>query len=135
MRKLLLAVATLAVLGCGSDSTGPIASVAGTWNLQTINGSPMPFTVLFTASPLYRLEILGDSFVANANGTYIETASVRETDGSTVTTSTATDVGTWVQNNNAIALTASDGTVSSAAISGDIITANESGDVFIYRRQ
>lgn len=135
MRRLFLGIVASSLLACGGDSTGPSASAVGTWSLQSINGFGLPFTVLFVASPVYRLEILSDTFVASSNGTYVETASVRETDGSSVTTQTQTDVGTWTQNNSAITITASDGTVSSAAISGNIITANESGDVFVYRRQ
>jgi hypothetical protein len=135
MRRLFLGIVASSLLACGGDSTGPNASAVGTWSLELINGHVLPFTVVFIASPVYRLEIVSDIFVASSNGTYVETTSVRETDGSSVTTQTETDVGTWTQNNSALTITASDGTVSSAAISGNIITASESGDVLIYRRQ
>ena len=135
MRRTLLALATFALLGCGGDSTGPVASAEGTWQLQTINGSPLPFTVIFIASPLYRLEILSDTFVAHGDGTYDETVTTRETDGSTVTTTEEHDNGTWTQNNASLTITSSDGTVSTAAISGNTITANVEGAVLVYRRQ
>ena len=136
MRKFVLGLAALAVLGCGGDSTGPSASAVGTWSLQTINGSSLPLTVAFLASPLYRLEVVSDTYVVSANGTYTEAYTSRETNGSTITTQTDTDNGTWTQNNNAITLTDSDdGSVVTATISGDIITANLSGVVFIYERQ
>jgi hypothetical protein len=136
MRKLLLACATLALLGCGGDSTGPNASAVGTWNLQTINGSALPYTAIFVAGPpVYKLEILSDTFVAAANGTYTEALTSRETDGTQVTTTTDNDNGTWVQNNAALTITSSDGTVSSAAISGNTITANQQGLVLVYKRQ
>jgi hypothetical protein len=136
MRKLLLALASLAVIGCGGDSTGPNAQVAGTWNLQTVNGSPLPYTVAFLAGPpVYKLELISDTFVTAANGTYTEAFTSRETDGSTVTTSTENDTGTWSQNGSSLTVTASDGTVNTATISGNTITLNQQGLVAVYRRQ
>jgi hypothetical protein len=135
MKKALLAFAVFAVVGCGSDSTGVAASAEGTWNLQTVNGSGLPFTAAFIANPVYRLEILSDQFVVHADGTYSESFTTRETNGTTVTTTTDTDNGTWVQNNAALTITASDGTVSSAAISGNTITVDQSGAVLVYRRE
>jgi len=136
MRKLLLAVASLAIIGCGGDSTGPVASVAGTWNLQTVNGNPLPYTAAFVAGPpVYRLELVSDVFVAAANGTYTEAFTTRETNGTTVTNTTENDTGTWTQNNANVTVTASDGTVSTASISGNTITINQQGLVAVYKRQ
>src|SRR5213595_3608321 len=85
MRKLLLACAAVATLGCGGgDSTGPAASVEGTWNLQTVNGSALPFTAAFVSSPLYRFEILGDQVIVDADGTFTEYTTSRETQGTAV---------------------------------------------------
>jgi hypothetical protein len=136
MKKVLLALAAVALMGCGGDSTGVGAKVEGTWNLQTVNGSPLPYTAIFIANPLYKFEILSDQFVANANGTYTETFTTRETDGTNVTTSTDSGNGTWAQSGSALNITdASDGTVSQATISGNTITVNQQGLVLIYRRQ
>jgi hypothetical protein len=111
------------------------ASAVGTWNLKTVNGSPLPFTAIFIANPVYRFEILSDQVVVHGDGTYSETSSTRETNGSTVTTSTDSDTGTWVQNDGTLTITASDGTVSTAAISGNTITISQEGAVAVYRRQ
>jgi Lipocalin-like domain len=134
MRKLFLGLAASLLLACGGDSTGPNASAAGTWNLQTVNGAGLPATVIFVASPLYRLEILSDTFVANANNTYNETSVVRETDGSTVATTTSTSNGTWTQSNGALTITTSDGFVTTATISGNTITISDGTDVYVYAR-
>jgi len=52
LRSAKGAVATMAVVllaACGSDSTGPHnANVAGTYNLTTVNGAGLPFTVPHT---------------------------------------------------------------------------------------
>ena len=135
MRRVMMALGTISLLACGGDSTGPeVASAVGTWNLVTVNGSPLPF-IIVQVQPSYKLELLSDRFVVNADGTYSETFSYRETDNGTVTTTTDGDTGTWTQSNAALTITASDGTVSQAAISGDTITASESGFVSVYHRQ
>jgi hypothetical protein len=135
MRKALIAVATVALLGCGGDSTGPAVSAVGTWNLQTVNKAPLPYTAVFVANPLYKLEILSDVFVARADGSYTETFTERETDGTTVTTTSDDDIGTWVQNSTALSITSSDQTTTSASISGNTITLSTGGLVLVYKKQ
>lgn len=136
MRRLILALGAVSLLGCGGgDSSGPsVASAVGTWNLVTINGSPLPYTIVQIA-PSYKIEVLSDRYVANADRTWSETFSLRETDAGTVTTTTDSDNGTWTQANAALTITSSDGTVSSAAISGNTITISEGGFVSVYQRQ
>ena len=136
MKKMLIALAAVALLGCGGDSTGPAASAVGTWNLQTVDKAPLPYTVVFIANPVYKLEILSDVFEVRADGTYTETFTERETDGTTVTTTSNDDSGTWVQNNGALTITsASDQSVVSGAISGNTITVNTQGLVLVFKRQ
>src|SRR5687767_4985621 len=103
MRKFF-AVAMMSVLALPacSDSSGPGGNgdVAGTYTLRTVNGSNVPFTILQVGST-YRLEILSGSVVINSNGTYTETASLRETNGTVVTTEQQNSNGTWTRVNNA----------------------------------
>lgn len=133
MRKLVLAIAAVSLLGCGGDSSGPGASAVGTWNLVTINGSPLPATII--QAPTYRLEILSDRFVLSSNGTMSDTFTYRETENGTATTTTETDNGTWSQNNTALTITYSDGTSQTAAVSNDTFTISEQGFVFLYERE
>jgi hypothetical protein len=133
MRRLILALAAVSLFGCG-DSSGPgVSSAVGTWNLVSIDGDPLPYTFLQIGTS-YRGEILSDRIVASANGTFTETLTIRETENGTVTTTTETDTGTWTQNNAAVTITYSDGSGSTAAISGNVITSNVQGTVFIYHR-
>ena len=135
MRRLLLACTAVALLGCGGDSTGPAASAEGTWNLQTVSGSSLPFT--FQTSPT-KQEIISDQYVLNAGGTYSEFFTIRETDNGTVTTTDFTDDGTWSQSGNQVSLASSnDGTlVATINGSGDIVTVNLGGGVIlVYARQ
>jgi hypothetical protein len=136
MRKLLLVCAAVAMLGCGGDSTGPAASAEGTWNLQTVNGSALPYTAVFIASPVYRLEILSDQVVLDGDGSYVETSQIRETDGTTVTTSTDQDIGNWTQHGSQLNVTSAlDGSVATAVLSGNTLTVNSEGVTGAYVRQ
>jgi hypothetical protein len=134
MRRLVLALSAASLLACG-DSSGPgVSSAIGTWNLVSVNGSPLPYTVVLI-QPTYRLEVLSDVFVATANGTFTETFTTRETENGTVTTTTETDNGTWSQTGNTVTIVYSDATTSTATISGNTITLSEQGLVLVYQRQ
>src|SRR5438128_8865327 len=137
MRKLLLACAAVALLGCGgSDSTGPAASIEGTWNLQTVNGQPLPYTAFFSTSPAYRLEIMSDQLLANSDGTYTENGTIRETQGTTVTTSSQQDTGVGTQHGNQVDFTSNaHATVTTATVSANKLAVNAQGVVGVYPRQ
>jgi hypothetical protein len=134
MRRLVLALSAVSVLACG-DSSGPeVSSAVGTWNLVTVNGSPLPYT-LFLIQPTYRFEILSNVFVAAENGTYTETETTRETESGTVTTTTETDNGTWSQTGNTVTVVNSGGATTTATISGNSITVSAPGLVAVFHRQ
>jgi hypothetical protein len=135
MRRLVLALSAASLLACG-DSSGPeVSSAVGTWNLVTVNGSQLPYTlVLF--QPSYRLEILSSQYIAAENGTYVASATWRETENGTVTTTSEPDNGTWSQTGSTVTVTSAvDGGVSTATISGNTITLSEQGFVSVYHRQ
>ena len=135
MRKLLFAFAAVPMLGCGGDSTGPAASAEGTWNLQSVNGQGLPFTAASTSAPVYRFEILADQVVVNADGSFTEYTTSRETQGTAVTETTDTYTGTWSQHGNQVDITDSDGQTTTAVINGNKLAINQQGFVAIYVRQ
>lgn len=135
MRRLMLALGAVTLLACGGDSTGPGGSVAGTWELSTVNGAGLPFTLIQVATPPYRLEIMSDVIIANENGTWTGTTTFRENDNGTITTTSEPGNGTWSQGGANVTINYSDGTSSTATISGDRITFTESGLTAIYERQ
>lgn len=136
MRRFVLACAALTLLACGGgDSTGPVASAEGSWSLQTVGGSALPYTYAFDAATSHRLEVLSDVFDIRSDGTYTETFTTRETQGTTVTTATATDDGTWSQNGKTVTVTFSDGSHLTASINQDQITMNTQAGVLLYARQ
>ena len=131
---MTFAFATALLAGCGSDTaTAPTqASVAGTWNLSTVNGSPLPF-VLQAANP--KLELVSDQFVVSANGTFTESTVARVTDGGTVSTTTIPDAGTYTLNGTAATFTFSDGSSGTATVSGNTFTVASGGYSQVYKKQ
>lgn len=135
MRRLiaLTAFATLlSVAACGDSPTEASTSVVGTWHLQTINGTPPPFTLFEDTG--YRLEVMGGVLAMNSNGTYANTYTYRETENGTATTTQETDIGTWIQSGSTILLEDDEGFQAQATVSGNQLTFIESGFTVRYAR-
>ena len=135
MRRFLLACSALVLLGCGSDSTGPGANIVGTWDLQTVNGSPLPYLVDFNQTTNTRTEVVSDQYVVHQGGTYDETFTTRTTVGTQVTDDPVADAGTWTVNGNSVTLTASDGSPLNGTVNGNHITANIGGFTLVYLKE
>jgi hypothetical protein len=137
MRKVL-AVATLAltmVTACG-DSTGPDgeANISGTYTLRTVNGQNLPFPLLVVGTT-YRLEVTASTVSINANGTFTQSATLREVNGTNTTTETESATGTWTRTNNAISFRDSaDGTVFTGSLSGNTITLVDEGMTLVFQK-
>jgi hypothetical protein len=134
MRRVLLACAAIALLGCGGDdSTGPPADVEGMWNLQTVNGVALPFTY-DVEPPSYTAEVVSDMVQVNADGTYTETSHIRETDAGTVTEHDQTGGGTWTVRGNSIDLTDETGLTVTGRVNGNTMSIDAGLDL-VYSRQ
>ena len=58
----------LTMLGCSGSTTGPsIASTAGVWELQTVNGLPLPF---LHPTAQYTQQIVGEDIILRTNNTF-----------------------------------------------------------------
>ena len=136
MRKVLAVLAFALVAGCGDDSSTGLtgnASFAGTYNLSTINGSPLPFVIQATGP---KLEVISDQIVVNAGGTFTETTSVRITNGTAVTTSTDSDGGTYTLNGTAVTFRFnSNGSTGTGTVAGNTLVVAESGFSQVYLKQ
>jgi hypothetical protein len=136
MRRILVSVftaATVLLSACGSDSTtAPTpTSIAGTWNLTTVNGAALPFVL--QASP--KIEILSDQIVILANGSFTQSTQARLTNGTTITTQTIPDAGTYTLNGTAATFTFTDGGSETATVSGNSMTIAETGLSLVYNKQ
>jgi len=136
MRRSMLALGLVFALGCGGSEspTEPSPNLAGTWNLTTVNGAVLPFT-LPGSGPALTVEITGDQIVAYGDKTWIGTTTYRRTDGAGITTVTQVPNGTWVQTGANVTLNYSGGATAHATIAGDVITFSASGVVAVYERE
>lgn len=134
MRVVIVGTFLVAAIACGSDksSVAPVpVSMAGTWSLQTINGATLP--IVLATSPA-KFELLSDVFVVAASGGFVET-SITRTTGSSVTTDTSKDAGTYTISGNDVFLRwTSDGSTATVTVSGNTFTARAGSTNYIYTR-
>jgi hypothetical protein len=108
--RTLAVVFLCLVAACSGDATRPPsgADVAGEYALQTIDGQPLPFTLVDVAGA-YRLEQVAGTMALNTDRTFIEQAQLRETindvAGPVVSDTTVILNGTWEVEDSAIVLT------------------------------
>jgi hypothetical protein len=137
MRKTLFFAFAFAVLslGCGGDSTSPSgASIVGTWDLRTINGSPMQFVL--TQNATFKDEIVSDVLTMNDDHTGNEVFIERQTSNGVATTDTTTSATTWTQSNDAVTVTfPSDGTLVHGTVSASTFVLAETGLTAVYDRR
>lgn len=136
MRRLLSLALALAIVGCGSDSSSEPtnASVAGTWTLQSVNGSQLPFTLSNVGST--KIELVSSVVNVTSAGTWTSTSQTRTTINGQATTSTGTQAGTYTLSGSAVAIRSTDGTtVQAGTVSGNTLTLAQTGLVFVYQKQ
>jgi hypothetical protein len=94
LRKLIALLALVATAACSSDSpTNPAsASIAGTYTMTAIDGSPLPFTFQSGTSTVV---LLSDVMTVADGGTWSETGTFRVTQNGSTSTQTFVDGGTW----------------------------------------
>jgi len=119
-RILVLSLLSVLIVGCGDD-TGPDDALLGTWQLQTVDGQPLPAD-------------LGEDGIVTA-----EVYTLREGGLFTMTTTfpseTIPDNGTYVVDGSTVTFTyASDGSTDVATVDGDTMSLDDIGHTFVYRR-
>ena len=122
MRRVLLFGLLLSLSACLSGSTIPV-SVIGTYNLQTVNGSALPFT--FANGVVLQSEVL----TLNNDGTFTDVA--RRADGSVVS-----DAGVYTNYSGTI--TFSDLTINlvyQGQLSGTVMTTTIGGFTQRFQKQ
>ena len=133
LRRILQSLLVSSLFLACSDATGPVRGVEGTWRLHTVNGLALPFTL--PESGVDKLELTGEviTLVAPRSLTIVTTFLV--TDGSNVFPESVPDGGTYAVNGSAVTFTwESDGSTSTATVSGNTMTLQDIGLTFVYRR-
>ena len=138
-RRYLAALA-LALAACGGSdkSTGPGGTLEGTYALKTINGRALPAVVF--QIPDDKVEITSGSVTMNANNSFSETVTLRETiTGSPVEETPITCPGTYTRSGSAITFSEPEtedcgGTYTGTWSSGNTLTVNFGGVTGVFRK-
>jgi hypothetical protein len=114
VRFLSIALLALGIAACNDSHNNvviPLQSVPGTYDLKTINGSPLPFT--FSDGTTLNSDLL----VLKDDGTFTETMK-------TANGQTFVDTGTYTVSNNFITINdETAGITYSASLTGTVLTA------------
>jgi len=133
LRRTLLSLLVCSPLLACSDAAGPGQGVAGTWRLQTVNGLALPFTL--SESGMDKEELTGEVITLVAPRSLTIVTTFRVTEGSNVFSESIPDEGTYAVNGSTVTFTwDSDGSTSTAAVSGNTMTLQDIGLTFVYHR-
>jgi len=104
MNRFLLVAGVALLAACGSDSpTGPSnpnsASIAGTYQMRTVSGSPLPFTY---QSGTTKVVITSDVLVVADGGTWSETGAFTASVNGQTSNQVISDGGTWTRAGSAV---------------------------------
>jgi hypothetical protein len=132
MRRFVALLVFATAVACGGDSTSPSATVSGTYTLQNVNGSQLPFTVFDVGTEKY--EILTDAVILNEGGTWTESGTDRSTVSGQVTTSTITDAGTYTLNGTAITFVSAQSGTTNGSVGSGTLTITDQGIVAVYQK-
>ena len=119
--------------GCSKkDSPTSPATIAGTYTLRTINGSPLPYTLVLAG--MDKVELLDDAITLTDAGTFTRLGHFRTTFSGVVTTTPITDAGSYVRTGTAITFTSPQNGSVSGTVDNGTLTLNDEGLVGVYRR-
>ncbi len=130
----VVAAAAIALLGgCARDATGPgNVNVEGIYHLSTVNGAQLPF--LLQQDSALRVDVTESALTLNHDKTWSEVTAYRVITGGATTTPSQMTYGTYDVVNDAIELTAPDGSAAHGAVVGNLLTLLDSGFSLVYRR-
>lgn len=132
MRRLAVLLATLALIACGGDSTGPSNDPVGTWHLKSLNGV-LPYT--FPPSQGTIVTITGSTLTLSGNSTYSEIVNYTATSGASTISGTQTELGTWFAVNGSVTFNdQTDNVTYQGAVAGNTLTEINSGTTQVYTR-
>lgn len=103
LRAVLTAALCVGSLAACSDITNPNGqSAGGTYDLQTVNGSQLPYTFSTGGATV---SVQSDVYTLTNNYSYSEVTTETVSNGFQNSNVTQTEYGNWSQNNNAITFT------------------------------
>jgi hypothetical protein len=129
LRPLL---ACLIVVSC-KDAAGP-EDLTGIWRLETVSGQSLPF--LLEQDGSFKVELTGETVELLASGRQTTVTFFRVTDGGIVTNESVPAPGNYTVNGSTLLFTFDNDTDTyTAVVNGDLMTINDIGLTFVYRRE
>jgi hypothetical protein len=108
--------------------------VVGTWQLETVDGLPLPFAL--EQSEVDRLDLTGESMTLASSGRFTMVTDFLVTDGSDVYPESIPDEGTYAVSGSTVTFTFdSDGSSVTATVSANTMTLDDIGLTFVYHRE
>jgi hypothetical protein len=134
MRRITagLLLLCISLVACDRNPTGTDRDPAGTYTLATINSSALPWVSFELGAD--RIEIMEARLVLNANGSYLNSLVFRVTLAGEVYTEDDGSAGTYSRSDQTITFVDAEGTVNTAAYTGDSITVMIEGATLVYTR-
>ena len=135
-RAAMLACAPLVlVLACGDSGTNPsTADISGTYTLQTIGGSPLPYTV---QSGTTTVTLTSDVITVGSDGSWAEAEDFTLVSNGQTSTTSDSDGGTWTRSGTAVTFSSqtTGGTAYTGTYTNDTLTLdNGDGTPQVFHR-
>ena len=123
----------LVLAACGDGGTEPDASITGRYELRTINGGSLPYTV-FQLGGSDRVEITAGHVQINSDATFAITMTSRVIQFGSTSTSTDTSHGTWRRPGDQITFRLADNSVDTAVITDGELRVSSNGLSLVFRK-
>jgi hypothetical protein len=137
MRKLFALVAFAATaascsLNTETDPGTQVGDLAGTYTLQSMNGTALPFSIVSHDTTVL---IDTDVLVLGANGDWSETVSYRQTAGTNQTTNESFSlVGIWTRSRNSVNFRTSQGLLYLGTATDTTLLLSDGGYDYVFKR-
>jgi len=139
LTRLVTVLLVTAAVACGDKNNvvAPIGSIAGTWNLQTVDGRPLPVTLDQTGDTIVELTAITMTLTAStsSSGSFSLSSTIRLTENGQSTSQTNSVSGTYSLNGAALSLTANGQTITGSWNGGNTLTLSDGGSAFVFARQ
>jgi len=134
-RTLLIGIvfAAAACRGDGPTAPPPSPSVAGSYQLTTVDGQNLPVTVVDLGT--YRASVASGTLTLSEDGTYLYTVGYQLDDGINIRAQADSDAGTWTLTGGSIALASTQSSFSlSGTVSDNVVRLQSTERLLVFRK-
>ena len=136
MRKLIVLVALLAGVACNLDTntnTGPlVGSLEGTYSLQTMNGTALPFAIASHDTTVF---IDLDVLVLDGVGNWAEKVNFRQTVGAAAATKDSFQLaGIWTRSANSLSFRTPQGLLYVGTATETTLELSDASYTYLFKR-